>query len=142
MITSELISFIAVLVFFSPPGMAPTPRQRQVRANGVTIGYESLGNTDRETIVLIAGTRMRITDWPAKFCENLVKHGYRVVIYDNRDVGLSTKFDSAGMLDFTERVLSLTPVVATDGKPRRSNLNMQSWRAVGSDWSVIGATQS
>ncbi len=113
-----------------------------MRGNGVTIGYQSLGKADDGTILLIAGSGMQLTDWPAKFCEDLVKHGYRVVIYDNRDVGISTEFDSAGMLDVPERVLSLTPVVATDGKPRRTKLNMQSWRAVGSDWSVIGAMQS
>lgn len=71
-----------------------------MHANGVTIAYQSFGKADDETILLIAGTGRQLTDWPATFCEDLVKHGYRVVIYDNRDVGLSTKFDSAGMLDF------------------------------------------
>jgi pimeloyl-ACP methyl ester carboxylesterase len=71
----------------------------QVQANGITIAYESFGPTDRETILLIMGNGAQLTDWPVELCEELVKRGYRVVIYDNRDVGLSTKFAEAGVPD-------------------------------------------
>jgi pimeloyl-ACP methyl ester carboxylesterase len=37
--------------------------------------------------------------WPIELCQELVKRGYRVIIYDNRDIGLSTKFDDAGVPD-------------------------------------------
>jgi pimeloyl-ACP methyl ester carboxylesterase len=50
-------------------------------------------------MLLIMGNGTQLTAWPAELIEELVKRGYRVVIYDNRDVGLSTKFDRAGVPD-------------------------------------------
>lgn len=38
--------------------------------------------------------------WPAELCNGLMKHGYRVIRFDNRDIGLSTKFDKEGMPDW------------------------------------------
>lgn len=72
----------------------------KVQANRITIAYESFGSSKRETILLIGGTGSQLTLWPEKFCDKLVKHGYRVIRFDNRDIGLSTKFDSAGMPDW------------------------------------------
>jgi pimeloyl-ACP methyl ester carboxylesterase len=71
-----------------------------VQANGITIAYESFGSKDSETILLIAGTNAQLSMWPVEFCNKLVKRGYRVICYDNRDIGLSTKFDKAGMPDW------------------------------------------
>jgi pimeloyl-ACP methyl ester carboxylesterase len=45
------------------------------------------------------GNGAQLTAWPVELCEELVRRGYRVLIYDNRDVGLSTKFDLAGVPD-------------------------------------------
>jgi pimeloyl-ACP methyl ester carboxylesterase len=87
-------------------------REGKVRANGITIAYESFGPEDRETILMIMGNGAQLTTWPVELCEELVKRGYRVVIYDNRDVGLSTKFDSAGLPDM-EAIIK----ARTAGKP-------------------------
>ncbi len=84
----------------------------QVKANGISIAYESFGPTDRETMLLIQGQGAQLTAWPVELCEELVKRGYRVIIYDNRDVGLSTKFDSAGMPDL-EAIIK----ARAEGKP-------------------------
>jgi pimeloyl-ACP methyl ester carboxylesterase len=70
-----------------------------VKANGITIAYESFGPADHEAMLLIMGMGAQLTAWPAELCGELVKRGYRVIIFDNRDVGLSTKFDSAGLPD-------------------------------------------
>src|SRR5262249_37872396 len=81
----------------SEPSTPTVAVQRgQARANGITIAYESFGPADRETVLLIMGNGTQLTAWPVELCEELVRRGYRVVIYDNRDVGLSTKFDHAG----------------------------------------------
>ena len=72
----------------------------QVQANGITIAYESFGSKNNETILLISGTNAQLTMWPIEFCNELANHGYRVIRFDNRDIGLSTKFDSAGMPDW------------------------------------------
>jgi pimeloyl-ACP methyl ester carboxylesterase len=70
-----------------------------VQANGIRIAYESFGAKDHEAILLIAGTGSQITFWPPELIDGLVQSGYRVIIFDNRDVGLSTKFTSAGYPD-------------------------------------------
>lgn len=73
---------------------------RKVKANGIDIAYESFGPEGKETMLLISGTNRQLTMWPMEFCEKLVNRGYRVIRFDNRDVGLSTKFDKAGMPDW------------------------------------------
>jgi pimeloyl-ACP methyl ester carboxylesterase len=82
-----------------PPAPKIAEQTGQVQANGITIAYESFGTTDRETVLLIMGNGAQLTAWPIELCEELVKRGYRVVIYDNRDVGLSTKFTEAAAPD-------------------------------------------
>ncbi len=69
------------------------------QANGITIAYESFGSKDQETMLLIAGTGSQLTFWPTQLIDGLVQSGYRVITFDNRDVGLSTKFTSAGYPD-------------------------------------------
>ncbi|RZJ73837.1 alpha/beta hydrolase [Flavobacterium sp.] len=69
----------------------------KVKSNGIEISYESLGSEKMQTILLISGTGAQLTMWPDEFCKKLSSKGYRVIRFDNRDVGLSTKFDSAGL---------------------------------------------
>ncbi|HEY3625019.1 MAG TPA: hypothetical protein VGL00_02010 [Terracidiphilus sp.] len=83
--TSKRLWICAGLLTLTAIHAAPMPQQGQISANGITIAYESFGPTDRETILLIAGAGMQLTGWPVQLCEELVKRGYRVVIYDNRD---------------------------------------------------------
>ena len=59
--------------------------------NGVEIAYESFGDPSDPTILLIMGLGMQMLGWDEEFCELLVARGFRVVRYDNRDIGLSTK---------------------------------------------------
>ncbi len=53
------------------------------------IEYESLGDQAHPAIVLIMGLGMQLLAWPDDFCNALVARGFRVVRFDNRDVGLS-----------------------------------------------------
>lgn len=64
-----------------------------VEANGIEIAYESLGPEDSETILLIMGLGAQLTQWPQPLCDELVRRGYHVLRFDNRDAGLSTKFE-------------------------------------------------
>ena len=111
-IASTFISIFGVLALVIPPGAAAKPDQGSVQVKGITIAYESFGKPDRATILLVGGSGMQLTDWPREFCEQLVQRGYRVVIYDNRDIGLSTQFIASGMPDFAAVVQA-----AADGKP-------------------------
>ncbi len=69
----------------------------QVKANGIDIEYESFGPADRDTVLLIMGFSAQLTMWPTELCEELATRGYRVIRYDNRDVGLSSKLEAAGI---------------------------------------------
>lgn len=67
----------------------------QVLANGLRIEYESFGSARHPAIVLIMGLAAQLTRWPLPLCDKLVARGYRVIRFDNRDVGLSSKLDDA-----------------------------------------------
>ncbi len=64
-------------------------------ANGIRLAYEERGSG--EPVVLISGIGMQLISWPEAFVERLAAKGLRVVVFDNRDVGLSTKLDGAGV---------------------------------------------
>src|SRR5262249_13666543 len=50
-----------------------------------------LGDLDAAPVMLIMGVGAQLPMWPDGFCERLIKHGYRVIRFDHRDTGLSTK---------------------------------------------------
>lgn len=62
-----------------------------VRANGIDICYESLGDPGAPAILLIMGLGMQLIAWPDTFCARLVEQGFRVIRFDNRDTGRSTR---------------------------------------------------
>ena len=61
----------------------------RLRCNGLDIEYESLGDPTAPAILLIMGLGMQLVAWPDAFCRHLVERGFRVIRFDNRDVGLS-----------------------------------------------------
>lgn len=65
------------------------------QANDIEIHYETFGADDAEPLVLIMGLACQMLFWPEAFCERLASRGFRVIRFDNRDIGLSTKFDHA-----------------------------------------------
>ncbi|GID27783.1 alpha/beta fold hydrolase [Paractinoplanes brasiliensis] len=70
-----------------------------VRANGIDVHYETVGNPDDPAFLLIMGLGAQLIAWPADFCAELAARGFHVVLLDNRDVGLSTAFDELGPPD-------------------------------------------
>jgi len=65
----------------------------QIRANGIHLEYESFGNDTAPPIILIMGLGAQLILWPDEFCQALAAAGYRVIRFDNRDVGLSARMD-------------------------------------------------
>lgn len=65
----------------------------QVTANDIAIEIEDHGSKDDPAILLIMGYTAQLVFWPDELVEALVGAGFRVIRYDNRDVGLSHKFD-------------------------------------------------
>lgn len=66
-----------------------------IRANGIDIYYEESGAADAPVILLVMGLGTQMIAWPDELIQGLVCEGYRVVHYDNRDVGLSQRMDGA-----------------------------------------------
>ncbi|ALC13488.1 alpha/beta fold hydrolase [Sphingopyxis sp. 113P3] len=69
----------------------------QTNANGLSITYEDKGPRDAPVILLVMGLGGQLTLWPDEFVDALNVHGFRTIRYDNRDVGLSTRFEAAGV---------------------------------------------
>jgi pimeloyl-ACP methyl ester carboxylesterase len=65
----------------------------QVRANGLNLEYESFGEPRDPAILLVMGLGAQLVLWPDALCQALAGAGYRVIRFDNRDVGLSTKLE-------------------------------------------------
>jgi pimeloyl-ACP methyl ester carboxylesterase len=72
----------------------------KLRANGIDIEVEDSGPGDgaqpRPAVLLIMGLGMQLVAWPPAMVQALVDAGYRVIRLDNRDIGLSQKFDHLG----------------------------------------------
>jgi len=66
-----------------------------IRANNIDIYYEENGPADGPVILLVMGLGAQMIAWPDEFIHGLVSKGYRVIHYDNRDVGLSQRMDGA-----------------------------------------------
>jgi pimeloyl-ACP methyl ester carboxylesterase len=62
-------------------------------ANGITIEYEEFGDPSAPVLLLIMGLGQQLIAWDVDFCELLAGSGFRVIRYDNRDVGLSSKIE-------------------------------------------------
>jgi pimeloyl-ACP methyl ester carboxylesterase len=73
-----------------------------VTANGIQIEYETFGNPSGRPLLLIIGLGGQMIHWDDNLCKDLVERGHYVIRFDNRDVGLSTKFDEAGVPNLIE----------------------------------------
>lgn len=76
-----------------------------VKVNDIEIVYDSFGRYTDPPILLIMGLSMQMIGWDEPFCVELARKGYWVIRFDNRDVGLSTKFDEAGIPDLMSLML-------------------------------------
>tara|TARA_B100002019_G_scaffold121223_1_gene104187 strand:+ start:8645 stop:9598 length:954 start_codon:yes stop_codon:yes gene_type:complete len=63
-----------------------------LKANGIKIWYEEFGESSNETILLIMGANANCKQWPQEFIDELTAKNFRVVRFDNRDVGKSSWF--------------------------------------------------
>ena len=57
----------------------------------IELYYEDLGDISNPPVLLIMGLGAQLVLWHNEFCQKLIDLGYRVIRYDNRDVGLSSK---------------------------------------------------
>ena len=64
-----------------------------LQSNGLRMAYEEFGDPADPAILLVAGLYNQLVRWPLKFCELLVANGFRIIRFDNRDIGLTDKMD-------------------------------------------------
>ena len=69
----------------------------QISANGIRIEVEEHGSRQGEPLLLIMGLGMQLVAWQPGFVERLVRAGFRVLRFDNRDIGLSENLDRLGL---------------------------------------------
>ena len=74
----------------------------RARSNGIELEYDTFGRAGDRPLLLIMGLGVQMLQWDERFCEALAERGQFVVRFDNRDVGLSTKFDHTGVPDLAK----------------------------------------
>ena len=79
----------------------------KAKANNIEIEYETFGDPSAKPLLLIMGIGAQMIRWEKEFCEKFVEKGFYVIRFDNRDVGLSTKFDDAGEPDLMKIVMQM-----------------------------------
>ncbi len=67
------------------------PAMPTIEVNDIDICFESFGPDDAPPLLLVMGLGAQMTLWSPGFMSELLERGFRVVRFDNRDVGLSTK---------------------------------------------------
>jgi pimeloyl-ACP methyl ester carboxylesterase len=76
----------------------------QVDANSIQIEYETFGEPDSPALLLIIGLAGQLIAWDEKLCQQLAQQGHYVIRFDNRDAGLSSKIEEAGVPDIMQTI--------------------------------------
>lgn len=74
-------------------------KETTAKVGDIEIVYDTFGNPSSSPLLLIMGLGSQMILWDDAFCKQLASKGYWVIRFDNRDVGLSTKLDDAGLPD-------------------------------------------
>jgi pimeloyl-ACP methyl ester carboxylesterase len=77
--------------------MSVLSEERLASANGIEIAYQEAGDPEGEPLLLVMGLATQMLAWDEVFCGMLAERGFRVVRFDNRDIGGSTKIEAAGV---------------------------------------------
>ncbi len=79
--------------------------ERFCQVGAIELCYESIGDPERPTVLLIMGLGLSMDWWRDDFCTALADRGFHVVRFDNRDVGRSTHVRGPGIsgLQFLRR---------------------------------------
>ncbi len=81
--------------------------ETSVKVGEVDITYDTFGDPANPPMLLIMGLSSQMIFWDEAFCRELATQGYWVIRFDNRDVGLSTKFREAGVPDLMELMMKV-----------------------------------
>jgi pimeloyl-ACP methyl ester carboxylesterase len=112
--------------------------ERLAPVNGIELAYQEVGDQDAPPILLIMGLGTQMLGWDEELCGQLAERGFRVVRFDNRDIGRSTMLDAAGVpsrldmfLGRRERAAYLLADMAADAVGLMDHLEIESAHVVG-----------
>ncbi len=91
--------------------------ERLAPANGIELAYQEMGDPGGEPLLLVMGLATQMIAWDERFCALLAERGFRVVRFDNRDIGHSTKIEAAGLPKRADTIFgrrSTAPYLLTD----------------------------
>ncbi len=126
--------------------MAELSEERLAPANGIELAYQEVGDPDGEPLLLVMGLATQMIAWPDELCSMLAERGFRVIRFDNRDVGHSTWLDDAGVPGRFDLFLGRNPAyllsdMAADTVGLMDHLGIESAHVVGvSMGGMIGQT--
>jgi pimeloyl-ACP methyl ester carboxylesterase len=80
-----------------PETISSASGEQFARVGSIDLCYETFGDPAAEPLVLVMGLASQMVMWEDEFCETLAARGFRVVRFDNRDVGRSTILTKAGI---------------------------------------------
>ncbi len=126
--------------------MAELSEERLAPANGIELAYQEVGDPGGEPLLLVMGLATQMIAWPDELCSMLAERGFRVIRFDNRDVGHSTRLDDAGVPGRLDLFLGrnpayLLPDMAADTVGLMDHLGIESAHVVGvSMGGMIGQT--
>jgi proline iminopeptidase len=76
-----------------------------VPANGLEFDFQVHGDLSATPLLLVMGLGMPAALWPDEFIGALVGRGFRVITFDNRDCGLSTRLEGVPTPDVRRAIL-------------------------------------
>ncbi|MBI4765952.1 MAG: alpha/beta hydrolase [Deltaproteobacteria bacterium] len=79
----------------------------KAKASGIEIEYETYGDRPGRPLLLIMGLGGQLNTWSEEILHQLVEEGHRVIVFDNRDTGLSSKMEEAGVPDILGAISAL-----------------------------------
>lgn len=80
----------------------PHSDQGFAQVNDIRIAYDTFGDPSARPLLLVMHLGGQLINWDEAFCAQLAARGYWLIRFDNRDVGLSTSFDDAGIPDIAQ----------------------------------------
>ena len=111
----------------------------RITANSLELEYDTHGDPANPPMLLVMGLGAQMTLWPIELVEALVERGFHVIRYDNRDIGLSQKFDGERVPGiawhiirkrFGHRLHSLTSIFSTTGNSKLPQADREAIKAL------------
>jgi pimeloyl-ACP methyl ester carboxylesterase len=106
-------------------------RSGSAKSGDIDIYYEDMGDPNDPAVLLIMGLGAQLLLWRKEFCEKLVDQGLRVIRYDNRDVGLSTKLTVRSFLGMRSPAVYTLEDIADDAAALLDHLEIDTAHIVG-----------